>query len=558
MKKMNEYLNDFEQALIPLREKWKKISDDEVNYRFPIPEISAKEMFLAQVKKHPDKVFIYRREERCTYAECNAAAVRLANRMLELGIRKGDRVITFLTNSVEFIELTHACFKIGAILVNTNPRCTEDEALRRIEDCAPRLALVDSVSMEAVSAAFRQYGKEVMLFSCPAEEPVGPADGIAPWEDLFSDNDTEPVCTITGDDILVLQYTGGTTGVMKGCCQTNHAIVAKALAQMEYFKPILTEQDKENYMVMIGLGMSHAFGFAQAIIVNLSFGGSIYLAETLHEILGAIERYKPTVWPSVPVWIKTIAYDPEYQKYDITSLKCITCGAAPLPVEVISRVESVTGAVITEGYGMTETVNTITINSFKARKPGTVGVPNPNIEYLVVDKETGTQVMPLGKAGEIICRGDCVTKGYWNKPAETAETIRNGWLYTGDIGVVDADGYLSIIDRKKDMIIVSGFNVYPRELEDVVMTLDGISDACAIGIPDPRKGEVPAIYYQLAKGSRLTETDVRRYCEEKLSRFKLPKLYRELDEIPKTKNRKPDRRRLKQLYREEFCAGETP
>lgn len=244
-------------------------------------------------------------------------------------------------------------------------------------------------------------------------------------------------------------------------------LVAKAMAQIEYFKPILTEEDREHYMVMIGLGMSHAFGFSQAIVVNMTLGGSIYLADSLTEILQAIEKYRPTVWPSVPIWMKLIASDPQYQCYDITSLKCITCGAAPLPVEVLHKVEEITGAVITEGYGMTETVNTIAINGFHHRKSGTVGVPNPNIEYLVVDAEDGVTVMSDGADGEIICRGECVMHEYWQKPEESANMVRDGWLYTGDIGHVDEEGYLVIRDRKKDLIITSGFNVFPTEIEEV-------------------------------------------------------------------------------------------
>lgn len=233
--------------------------------------------------------------------------------------------------------------------------------------------------------------------------------------------------------------------------------------------------------------------------------------------------------------VPLIATHEEYQKYDISSLKVITCGSAPLPVDVIRRVEELTGAVITEGYGMTETVNTITINGHDHRKVGTVGVVNPNIEYLIVDQETGTEVVEDGQPGEIICRGECVMHEYWNNPEETAKMLRNGWLYTGDIGRIDEEGFLIICDRKKDLIITGGFNVFPSELEAVAITAENVADAIAIGVPNERRGEVPAIFVQPIAGKTVDLNEVERVCREKLSRFKVPKEYYIMDMLPKTK-----------------------
>ena len=445
-----------------------------------------------------------------------------------------------------------------------------------------------------------------MVF-CPALEKENRWDELGAWESIISDDASEPDISISPEDIAILQYTGGTTGVLKGCCQTNHAFVAKAMAQVQYFRPFLNDNDYENYMVIIALGMSHAFGFGQGIVVNLTMGGTIFFAESLDEILRVIEKYRPTVWPSVPLWMKLIATHEEYQKYDISSLKVITCGSAPLPVDVIRRVEELTGAVITEGYGMTETVNTITINGHDHRKVGTVGVVNPNIEYLIVDQETGTEVVEDGQPGEIICRGECVMHEYWNNPEETAKMLvknmtvdfpalreqamallqqeeslqeivrlvgrdalsgadqmtletakmlRNGWLYTGDIGRIDEEGFLIICDRKKDLIITGGFNVFPSELEAVAITAENVADAIAIGVPNERRGEVPAIFVQPIAGKTVDLNEVERVCREKLSRFKVPKEYYIMDMLPKTKNRKPDRKMVKKLYLEHAFDGQ--
>ena len=546
-----EQLERFEEELVRLRKKWEPIKDPEVCYSFPIPATTMKAMFIEQVNRHPDKPYIYRHDTVQTYAQCNEAACRIANGMLSLGLKKGDRIMTLVSNSREFIELAQACFKTGIIMVNSNPLATSDEMINRIRDCTPSAVFVDSDGLRALLAGMAETDDKCgvkYLISCPAKEPLPKIEGVLDWSEIVSGDAGEPDIEILPEDIAVLQYTGGTTGVLKGCCQTNHAFVAKALAQQEYFKPILTEEDKEHYMVMIGLGMSHAFGFSQAIVVNMSLGGAIYLADSLDEILTAIEKYRPTVWPSVPIWMKLIASDPKYQGYDITSLKCITCGAAPLPIEVLDKVEEITGGVITEGYGMTETVNTIAINGFHHRKSGTVGVPNPNIEYLIVDAEDGVTPMPDGKDGEIICRGECVMHEYWQKPEETANMVRDGWLYTGDIGHVDEEGYLVIRDRKKDLIITSGFNVFPTEIEEVVMRCPGVADCIAIGIPNSRRGEVPAVYVQAAPGATVDLKEVEQTCRDKLSRYKVPKAYFMIDEIPKTKNRKPDRKKLKADY----------
>lgn len=549
---MNQLQNkSFEEALVRYREKWDKIKDPCVVYDFPIPDVFCKELFLKRVSEHPDKTYVISRGTKMSYVECNTLAAKIANGFLAKGLKKGDRVITYVSNGFEFVALAHACFKTGIIMVNTNPRSTADEIIRRIKDCTPKMVITDSDGADAVVQALKddKAGVEHMVF-CPALEKENRWDELGAWESIISDDASEPDISISPEDIAILQYTGGTTGVLKGCCQTNHAFVAKAMAQVQYFRPFLNDNDYENYMVIIALGMSHAFGFGQGIVVNLTMGGTIFFAESLDEILRVIEKYRPTVWPSVPLWMKLIATHEEYQKYDISSLKVITCGSAPLPVDVIRRVEELTGAVITEGYGMTETVNTITINGHDHRKVGTVGVVNPNIEYLIVDQETGTEVVEDGQPGEIICRGECVMHEYWNNPEETAKMLRNGWLYTGDIGRIDEEGFLIICDRKKDLIITGGFNVFPSELEAVAITAENVADAIAIGVPNERRGEVPAIFVQPIAGKTVDLNEVERVCREKLSRFKVPKEYYIMDMLPKTKNRKPDRKMVKKLYLE--------
>lgn len=264
---MNQLQNkSFEEALVRYREKWDKIKDPCVVYDFPIPDVSCKELFLKRVSEHPDKTYVISHGAKMSYVECNTLAAKIANGFLANGLKKGDRVITYVSNGFEFVALAHACFKTGIIMVNTNPRSTADEIIRRIKDCTPKMVITDSDGADAVVQALKddKAGVEHMVF-CPALEKENRWEALSAWESIISDDATEPDIAIEPEDIAILQYTGGTTGVLKGCCQTNHAFVAKAMAQVQYFRPFLNDNDYENYIVIIALGMSHALASVRAL-----------------------------------------------------------------------------------------------------------------------------------------------------------------------------------------------------------------------------------------------------------------------------------------------------
>jgi Acyl-CoA synthetases (AMP-forming)/AMP-acid ligases II len=554
---MTEYVPElFEAALSKHKTKWRKIQDKEVSYSFPVPDITLKEVFNELADRHPDKTFIYYRNRAYTYGECNLWARKIANGLRRIGCKKGDRVNTYIKNSPEFVCITLACFKLGLILVNSNPLDVANEIENKIQDCAAKVVIADENGYLALCKALRKMKrgpKYLILIGKETSVIHDISQRVETLESISVYGNEEPAAEINPNDIAVLQYTGGTTGVIKGCCQTNRAYIARAMAAEEYFKPVFSDEDVENFSVIIGLPFSHAYGFAQGIIVNMAFGGNMILTDTikpqLKEILEKIQLYKAKLWPAIPLWMKLLTSDEDMQSYDLSSLKAISCGAASLPLAVLNKVEAVTGLVINEGYGMTETVNTITHNSFGFRKPGTVGVPYPNIDYLIVDQEDGDKIVADGVPGEIIARGVCVIKEYWQRPEETEYALRNGWLYTGDIGMIDEEGYLVILDRKKDLIIVSGFNVFPREIDDVVITHPAVADSCTVGVADPRKGEVPKTYVVLKHGCHnISEDEIIKYCNERLTRYKVPKSVEFIDIIPKTKNNKPDRNALKMMY----------
>ncbi len=554
---MTEYSEElFAAALAEHRPKWEKIQDPEVNYSFPIPNTTLKEAFNTIAEKHPDKTYIYYRNHAYTYGECNLWARKIANGLRKIECKKGDRVNTYMSNSPDFVCIAQACFKLGLILVNSNPLDVAYDMEYLMRDCQAKVVIADEISYRAVCDALQNIKngpKYLILSEVDATLVHDIPQKVETLKTISVYGEEEPQENISPDDIAVLQCTGGTTGIIKECCGTNRAYFARAMAAREFYKPVFPPEDTDKFSIIVGLPFSHAYGFSMGIILNLAFGGNMILTDSvkpsLKEVLEKIEKYKANVWPAVPIWLKLLISEPELQKYDLSSLRSINSGGVSLPLSVLNQVEELTGIMVNEGYGMTETINTITHNSFAHRKPGTVGIPYPNIEYLIVDQEDGNKIVPNGTAGEIIARGVCVIKEYWQKPEETALAIRNRWLYTGDIGMIDEEGYLIILDRKKDLIIVSGFNVFPREIDDIMMTHPGVADSCTVGVPDAIRGEVPKTYVVLDQNHRdVTKEELMDYCNKRLTRYKIPRIIEFINIIPKTKNNKPDRKALKKMH----------
>lgn len=264
-------------------------------------------------------------------------------------------------------------------------------------------------------------------------------------------------------------------------------------------------------------------------------------------ILEAIKKHRPTIWASVPAMIIGINNHPETPNYDVGSIKVIVGGSSPIAVEAIKKFEALSGGTIVEGYGLSESSNVLTVNPVGKRKVGTVGVPMAGVDIRIVDLETGTSDMPIGEPGELIAKGPQVMSGYWNNPEETDNAIRDGWLYTGDIATMDEDGFFTIVDRKKDMIICSGFNVYPRDIDEVLYAHPKVLETCCIGVPDEKRGESPKAYIVLKPGETGTAEEFMAFCRERLTGYKVPKYIEFIDALPRTQVGKPDRKALKEL-----------
>ncbi|STO11546.1 Long-chain-fatty-acid--CoA ligase [[Flavobacterium] thermophilum] len=347
-------------------------------------------------------------------------------------------------------------------------------------------------------------------------------------------------------DVAVLQYTGGTTGRSKGAMLTHRNIFANVLQCAEFFKGTF-ELGKERYLTVIPL--FHVFAMTSGMNLAIYQGAENILLPRfeLKEVLETIRDKQPTVFPGVPTMYVAITNTPGVEQYGISSIKTCNSGSAPMPLELMRDFEAKTGAVILEGYGLSEASPVTHCNPpFAARKPGTVGIGMPLTEYKVVDVATGTQELPPGEVGELIIRGPQVMKGYWNMPEETAAVLRDGWLYTGDLASIDEEGYVTIVDRKKDLIIAGGYNIYPREIEEVLYEHPAVREAAAVGVPDPYRGETVKAIIVLKEGMQASEEEIIAHCRKNLAAYKVPRIVEFRAELPKTNVGKILRRALRE------------
>ena len=350
---------------------------------------------------------------------------------------------------------------------------------------------------------------------------------------------------ISLDDLAVLQYTGGTTGVSKGAMLTHRNLSANVQQSAAWFALIKPGEE----VLLACLPYFHVFGMTVSMLWPVHIGAHIVLAPNprdIPDLIKCITKYRVSIFPAVPALYVAANNYPGVDKLDLSSIRACFSGSAPLPVDVMERFETLTGGRITEGFGMTETSPVTHVNPlFGLRKPGSVGIPVPGTDMKIVDAETGLIELGIGEKGELCIRGPQVMAGYWNRPDETAKVMTNdGFFKSGDMGFMDENGYTKIVDRKKDMILVSGFNVYPNEIEDVVMKMPGVMECAAVGAHDEHSGETVKLYV-VKKDPALTEAAVRDFCKEQLTGYKRPKFVVFAKELPKSNVGKILRRELR-------------
>jgi len=481
---------------------------------------------------------------------------RLATALQNLGVVKGDRVGVMLPNCPQYLISFFAVVRLGAIVVNVNPIYTPREIEVVAKDSGMRAIIaLDLLATNIFGVRANTAIGHVILTSLldyssmPDNAPPAPEGALSfkSMIDGVAEVDLPRVEIDPAEDVAVLQYTGGTTGVPKGAMLTHQNLYTNTLQSWAWAGP-LTRQGDERYLMVIPY--FHIYGQTVGLLLG-AWNGAMQIPIPKFDpnlLIEAIKRHKPTFFPGAPTLYISMLNHPEIKTCGLEHVRRFNSGSAPLPLEVIERFEKMSGAMLYEGYGLTEaSPTTHSTPTLAKRKIGSVGLPFPSTECKIVDLETGERVVPVGEVGELCVRGPQVMKGYWNRPEETAIALRDGWLYTGDVARMDEDGFFFIVQRKKDMIIVSGFNVYPNEVEDVLFTHPAVLEAAVIGVPDPYRGEAVKAFITLRPGATATADDVIEFCRGNLAKYKVPTLVEFMTSLPKSAVGKVLRRELREM-----------
>lgn len=501
-----------------------------------------------------------------TFSQLKDQAYRFANSLAGLGIGKGDRVGIMLPNCPQFPVTFFGVLRTGATVVSINPTYTPREFERLSKDSGIRAlvvmdllasGLVDTLNSTSIENVVITGLQDYMPGQVAAAYLAERASQIPSLPDLKSAaggiaihglskliEENEPryirVSIDAEEDIAALQYTGGTTGTPKGAMLTHFNLFANTV-QSALWRSYFSAPDGERMLMVIPL--FHVYGMTVGMLLGALQGSTLILIPKFDPdlLINAIPLYRPTFFPGVPTLYVSLLNHPKSQETDFSSIKYFNSGSAPLPLDVIERFEALTGGILRQGYGLSETSPTThSTTQLGLRKPESCGVPFPDTECKIVDIETGATEMPVNELGELCVRGPQVMKGYWKQPDETARVLREDpdgrgpWFYTGDIGRMDEDGYFYIVQRKKDMIIVSGFNVYPSEVEEFLYSHPAVMEAGVIGVADEYRGERVKAFVALKPGTGATEEELIEYCRKGLARFKVPSEVEFLPGLPKT------------------------
>ncbi len=491
-----------------------------------------------------------------SYVKLNEMVNRFAACLTDFGIRKGDSVAILLPNLIPCVAAYYATMKIGGVTVMNNPLYSDRELKHQFNDSEAKVLITLDLLADRMVALRPQTRIRQIIYTSIGDYLPFPKNLLFPfvgkkkklaadvkskeeiykWKELVSRySPVLPQVSISFDDVAMYQYTGGTTGVSKGVMLT-HGNLSRQVQQVAAWFPSF---DRGNETMLGALPFFHVFGLTTAMNLSIYEGwGNILIPKPQPDaLLEAVRKFKPTFAPLVPTMYIGMLNHPDIHNSDLTSIKGCFSGSAPLPVEVIKEFEEKTGAVIVEGYGLTETTPVTHINPFHRdkRKIGSIGLPIPDTECRIVSLEDGKTDVPSGQSGELLVRGPQIMKGYRNMPQETANVLSSdGWLSTGDIAVMDEEGYFFIVDRKKDLIISSGYNVYPRDIEEVFYEHPDVKEACAIGIPHPHRGEAVKVFVVPKEEKIISEQELMEYCKTKLAKYKWPEEIEFREDLPKS------------------------
>ncbi len=518
-----------------------------------IPEVPLYALLDETARRYPERTATIFYGGKINYLQLKEAADRFAAAIQRLGVKKGDRVAIMLPNCPQCVIAYYGTLKAGAVAVMTNPLYVERELAHQMKDSGakvlvaldalyPRIknVLADTELSSLVFTGIKDYLPFPLNLLYPIKaKKEGHAVRVPPGPNTFwltkllRDASAFAPVEVKPDDLALLQYTGGTTGTSKGAMLTHRNLVANVYQVKEW----LVDCKEGGETLLAALPFFHVYGMTVALNFAIAIAGTLVVHPrfVILDVLKSINMYKPTLFPGAPTMYVAVNNHPDVGKYDVRSVRACISGAAPLPVEVQEKFEALTGGKLVEGYGLTEASPVTHCNPiYGKRKPGSIGLPFPNTEAWVVDLDSGTRLLDVGEVGELVVRGPQVMKGYWNMPEESELALRDGWLYTGDIARVDEEGYFFIVDRKKEMIIAGGFNIYPREIEEVLYEHPKVREAAAIGVKDAYRGETVKAFVVLKEGETATEEEIVEFCRTRLAKYKVPKMVEFRSELPKT------------------------
>jgi long-chain acyl-CoA synthetase len=546
---------------------WFKHYDPEVPHHLTYPRIPLHALLDESAVKNPTAPCTNFFGKQLTYGQIKELSDRFASGIYHLGVRKRDRVILMLPNSPQFLVAYDGLLKAGAVVVPLNPLSAERELKFFLMDSGAEVLITIPLFLDKVAPLKGDTPLKQIVCSRLADFlpfPLNLVQGFREWrlirraggaglvdfKDLLQQAVPPDWCPepVPIDEMAVVIYSGGTTGIAKGIMLSQFNLVSNA-HQVIAWANLTDEQG-----VLAVLPLFHGFGMSVTMNAALLAGGDIFLIPrfSAKAVAKAMQKYKPSFFIGVPAMFVQLSHLPDIGRYNFSSLKGIFVGAAPLTQAIKDEFERKTGGRMIEGYGLTESTTAIMANPYHGmHKLGSIGIPFPDVDVKIVSLDDGRDLGP-GELGEIVLRSPSVMLGYYNNPEETQKTIVEGWLYTGDIGYMDQDGYFYITDRKKDLIIVSGFNVFPREIDELIYQHPKVREGITVGIPDPKKGERIKVYIVLKEGESATPEEFIAYFKDRLTPYKVPSVVEFRTELPKSMIGKI----LRRVLREEESKGE--
>ena len=539
---------------------WLKQYERHVPHSISYPEIPIHRFLVDTVGQHPDYVAISFNEMHITYKELNERVNMFAHALQKCGVEKGDRIALLLVNSPTYVIAFFAVMKLGAIVVNLNVGIQGEELVRCLNDSGAKVVVTLDLFAQNIYRVIKNTGvKTVILHSVFGLEKKMPLEEGTPQPRLFQEvlalgqSVEEPAAQVSPRDVAVLQYTSGSTGAPKAATLAHFNVVASVL-QSDTWVGI---QDAGNAAVMCVIPFFHVFGMSACLLISVLRGYRMVLLPRIDlvdilSLMKMLETYRPLSFPAVPsLWAAILSLPPEAARAQLTSIQVATSGGAPLPPWAHERFEELTGRKIMEAYGLSEASSATHFTPYPGGGPrGSIGVPLPDTEAKIMDIDAGQRECEAGEIGELVVKGPQVMQGYWNNKDLTSTALHNGWLYTRDLARMDQDGTFYLVDRKDDLIISSGFNIYPSQIEEVLERHLKVKDVAVIGIPDRIKGQAIMAVIALKEGMEGDKEEFLKYCKEHMPDYRVPKIILLRQEIP----RDPAGKILKRVLRQEIQA----